>query len=80
MKSFPELCKLIEVNALVAILVSSMDQSLGLGVRHLTAHLADESDQLLGGDHAVTVSIEEFESLSDEFIISCGQCTWSRPL
>ena len=63
MESLPKLGKLAEVDAHVAVLVSSVDQSLGLGVRHLSAHLADESDQLLGGDHAVTVSIEQFKSL-----------------
>ena len=63
MESLPELGKLAEVDAHVAVLVGSVDQSLRLGVRHLATHLADESDQLLGGDHAVAVSIEEFECL-----------------
>ena len=79
-QSLPELGELAEVNPHVAVLVGGVDESLGLGVGHLPANLADEGHQLLGGDHAVTVGIEEFESLSDEFIISCGQCTWSRPL
>ena len=63
MESLPELGELAEVDAHVAVLVSSVDQGLRLGVRHLAAHLADESDQLLGGDHAVTVSIEQLECL-----------------
>ena len=63
MESLPELGELPEVDAHVAVLVSSVDQRLRLGVRHLAAHLADESDELLGGDHTVTVSIEQFECL-----------------
>ena len=70
MEGLPELGKLAEVDAHVAVLVSSMDQSLGLGVRHLAAHLADESDELLGGDHAVTVSIEQLECLEKEIQLS----------
>ena len=66
MESLPELGELAEVDAHVAVLVSSVDQSLGLGVRHLAAHLADEGDKLLGGDHTVTVSIEQFECLQRE--------------
>ena len=63
MESLPELGELAEVNAHVAVLVGGVDKSLGLSVGHLPAHLADEGDQLLGGDHAVTVSIEEFERM-----------------
>ena len=66
MQSLPELGKLAEVNPHVAILVSRVDESLGLGVSHLPADLADEGDQLLGGDHAVTVSIEQLECLEKE--------------
>ena len=68
MESLPELGELAEVDAHVAVLVSSVDQSLRLGVRHLAAHLADESDELLGGDHTVTVSIEQFECLQREAV------------
>ena len=68
MESLPELGELAEVDAHVAVLVSSVDQRLRLGVRHLAAHLADESDELLGGDHPVTVSIEQFECLQRELL------------
>ena len=68
MERFPELGELAEVDAHVAVLVSGVDESLRLGVRHLPAHLADESDQLLGGDHTVTVSIEQFECLQRDLL------------
>ena len=69
MESLPELGELAEVDALVAVLVSRVDQSLRVGVRHLSAHLADEGDQLLRGDHAITVSIEQFECLAEVEIL-----------
>merc|ERR1711878_68302 len=39
----PELGELLEVDALVAVLVSGVDEGLGLGVGHLAAHLGDKS-------------------------------------
>ena len=69
MESLPELGELAEVDAHVAVLVGGVDKSLGLSVGHLPAHLADEGDQLLGGDHAVTVSIEQFECLAEVEIL-----------
>ena len=80
MESLPELGKLAEVDAHVAVLVGSVDQGLRLGVRHLAAHLADESDQLLGGDHAVAVSIEEFECLQGEQDNVCALLYGGLPL
>ena len=72
MERFPELGELAEVDAHVAVLVSGVDESLRLGIRHLSAHLADESDELLGGDHAVAVSIEQFECLEKkERLMTC---------
>ena len=66
MERLPELGELAEVDAHVAVLVGRVDESFRLGVRHLSTHLADESDELLGGDHAVTVSIEQLECLEKE--------------
>ena len=80
MQSLPELGKLAEVNPHVAILVSRVDESLGLGVSHLPADLADEGDQLLGGDHAVTVGIEEFECLQGEQNNVCALLYGGLPL
>ena len=80
MQSLPELGKLAEVNPHVAILVSRVDESLGLGVSHLPADLADEGDQLLGGDHAVTVGIEEFECLQGEQNNVCALLYSGLPL
>ena len=43
----PQLSELPEVDALVAVLVGCLDQRLGLGVRHLAAHLPPIRDEYL---------------------------------
>ena len=43
----PQLSELPEVDALVAVLVGCLDQRLGLGVRHLAAHLPPIREEYL---------------------------------
>ena len=59
----PEFAELGEVDALIAILVRLVNQSLGLALRHAPAHLLHQLPQLVLGDHAVSVHVEELESL-----------------
>ena len=59
----PQLGELGEVDALVAVLVRLVDEALGLALSHGATHLLHQLPQLVLGDHAVTVHVEELESL-----------------
>ena len=63
----PQLGELGEVDALVAVLVRLVDEALGLALRHRAAHLLHQLPQLVLGDHAVAVHVEQLESLDSLF-------------
>ena len=72
MQTLPEDSKLLKVNALVAVLVSSVDESLGLGVGHLSPNLGDQSLELLGGDHAIAVLVKKLKCFSELSLASAS--------
>ena len=61
----PELAELREVDALVAVLVRLMDETLSLALSHGPADLLHELPKFVLGDHAVTIHVEQLKSLEE---------------
>jgi len=66
----PELGELGEVDALVAVLVRLMDETLSLALSHGPADLLHELPKFVLGDHTVTIHVEQLKSLL-QFNVVC---------
>ena len=69
LNSRPQLGELGEVDTLITILISLVYQTTCLSFGHASTNLLHELLQLVDGDHAVTVHVEQLECLQLETII-----------